>query len=263
MSKYPPELLAYAGKQYKKNTISEVTVLVNKKFGTDFRVTQLHSALKRFGIRSGRGSGAPKGRYTLVTPKQAEWIAKKYLTHSRKETLEAFNEKFGTDIKDNQLKAFLRNHRMLSGRTGRFSSGNKPHNAGVKGWTAGGNASKTQFKKGQKPVNHRPVGSTRICSKDGYVIVKVAEPSTWKPKHTVEWKKLNGPVPENHCLWFKDGDRQNWRPENMILISRAQMAVINKMGLGNIPEEVKDSVILLADTIMAQRSLEKKGAKHA
>lgn len=263
MSKYSDELLAFASKQFKKNTAAEVTELVNKEFGTDLKVTQLRSALKRRGIRSGRKSGAPKGRYKLVTQEQAKWIAKKYLTHSRKETLALFNKKFGAELKDSQLKTFLRNHGMHSGRTGRFGKGNTPHNAGVKGWKAGGNSSSTQFKKGQKPVNHRPVGSTRICSKDGYVIVKVAEPSSWKPKHTVEWEKVNGPVPASHCLWFRDGNRKNWKPENMMLITRAQMGVINKMGLGNIPEEAKDSVILLADIRMAQRSLVKKGASHA
>ena len=263
MSKYTAEMLAFMAKKFKENTVSEVTAMVNEKFGTDFRATQIKSTLKRYGIKSGRTASAPKGRYILVTREQGAWIQKTYLTHSRKETLALFNEKFGADLKDSQLKTFLRNHRMHSGRTGRFRKGHTPHNAGVKGWTAGGNASKTQFKKGCKPVNHRPVGSTRICSKDGYVIMKVSEPGKWRPKHTVEWEKINGPVPRNHCLWFKDGNRENWKPENMMLISRAQMAVINKMGLGNTPEEAKDSVILLADIRMAQRSLVKKGANHA
>lgn len=30
------------------------------------------------------------------------------------------------------------------------------------------------------PSNHKPVGSERIDSKDGYVLIKVAEPRTWK-----------------------------------------------------------------------------------
>jgi hypothetical protein len=73
-----------------------------------------------------------------------------------------------------------------TGRTGCFEKGDKPWNTGTKGVCKPNSGN---FKSGQVSWNKKPVGYERICSKDGYVIVKVAEPNVFKLKHRIVWKK--------------------------------------------------------------------------
>lgn len=82
-------------------------------------------------------------------------------------------------------------------------------------------AKATMFKKGQKPVNHRPVGAERI-NVDGYVEVKVAEPGKWKPKHRVIWEEAHGPIPKGMMIRFRNGNKLDMRLENLIMVTQAE-----------------------------------------
>src|SRR5690625_2145733 len=118
------------------------------------------------------------------TKEEVGWLRKYCPIHTRKELLPKFDEHFNLDITLSQLDGALTNHKIRSGRTGRFEKGNKAWNKGMKGLDlAGENGRKTQFKKGQKPLTYKPIGSERI-GKDGYIQVKVSE-NKWKLKHRV------------------------------------------------------------------------------
>lgn len=109
--------------------------------------------------------------------------------------------------------------------SGRFGSGKKPWNAGLKGWQAGGRSKETQFKKGDKPSNTwRPIGAERI-SKDGILYRKVADTGVkkedWRAVQVVIWEEHNGPLPDGHIVIFKDGDRENFDPDNLLAMTRA------------------------------------------
>jgi hypothetical protein len=106
----------------------------------------------------------------------------------------------------------------------RFQKGCKPWNTGLKGVHTGG--VETQFKPGQAPINHKPVGSTRICSKGGYVLIKVAEGKfQWRLLHREVWKERHGEYPpKGHVLTFKDGNKLNCSIENLELVTQAEMA---------------------------------------
>ena len=78
----------------------------------------------------------------------------------------------------------------------------------------------TMFKKGNKPANHKPVGSERV-NIYGYVEVKVAEPNKWRQKHRILWEQTNGPIPPGYILRFRNGNRQDITLGNLYLISRA------------------------------------------
>ncbi len=86
-----------------------------------------------------------------------------------------------------------------------FKLGHRPHNFGVKGWQAGGNSVKTQFKAGRRPYTWRPVGSERT-SKDGILQIKISDtgysPRDWKSAHSILWESCFGPVPPGHAVWI-------------------------------------------------------------
>jgi hypothetical protein len=176
----------------------------------------------------------------LFTPEMISFMCNGYKELSRSALHLAVNEQFGTEFKESQIRSFLKNNGIKSGRTGCFEKGNIPHpNARPKG------PNKTSFAKGNKPHNWKPVGSERV-SKDGYLEVKTAEPRTWEFKHRLVYIEHFGAVPESHIVCFKDNDRLNCSPDNLVLTSRAESVVINRMQLGNVPAELKETVSHLA-----------------
>jgi hypothetical protein len=119
----------------------------------------------------------------------------------------------------------------------RFEKGNQPWNKGIKGFMG---PNKTSFSKGQKPYNHKPVGSTRIDSKDGYLIIKIAEPNKWKLLHRHIWEQSNGQIPKGMNIIFKDGNKLNCALENMAIITREENMKRNT--IHQYPEEVKQTI---------------------
>ena len=83
--------------------------------------------------------------------------------------------------------------------------------------------------KGQCSPNRKPIGS--IHYKSGYARVKIADPDKWQYLHSYIWEKENGPVPEGHVVIFADGNKANLRLDNLMVITKAEQAIINRFKL--------------------------------
>lgn len=84
----------------------------------------------------------------------------------------------------------------------------------------------------------RHVGDSKIDRK-GYELVKTGpNKSDWKYKHVMIWEAANGKAPKGHCVIFADGNRQNFALENLLLVSRAEAAHMNKCGLRSADPDV-------------------------
>lgn len=181
----------------------------------------------------------------MFTLEQREFIRNNALGKGNAELTGLFNEHFGLDLPVQKIKTFKHNHKISSGLTGQFEKGHVPANKGKKGINQGG--VETQFKKGHKPHNYMPVGSERVNG-DDYVDVKIANPNKWKGKHLIIWETHHGKqVPKGHAVLFGDGNRRNFDPSNLILVSRAQLAVLNKNGLIQNNAELTRTGIIMAD----------------
>ena len=88
-------------------------------------------------------------------------------------------------------------------------------------------ANKTSFKKGTTPPQYRPVGSERI-NKEGYLEVKIADPNKWELKHRYIYKKYYGDIPKGHNVIFADTDKTNLNIDNLILVSKSEMLILNR-----------------------------------
>ena len=148
--------------------------------------------------------------------------------------------------------AFVKNHKIRSGRSGRFEKGFQPWNNGLRG-TGICKPNSGTFAKGHVPANTRDLGAERIDNRDGYVLVKVAEPdpftaskARFKHKHREVWERHHGPVPPGMLVRFADGDRTNCDISNLVLVSRQEHQVINCDGLSRLPAEVMPSAIAYA-----------------
>ncbi|GGY87995.1 HNH endonuclease signature motif containing protein [Shewanella fodinae] len=251
--KYTQAMLSFLRATWTEYDLEHTTSLFNFTFGTRKSEAQIKSALKNHSIKCGRTHGEiNKGKLRSFTNEQKAWIEKQYRVMSISALTAEFNFQFCASKTEKQIRAFTRNHSIKSGRTGRFESGHETWNKGTN-FCAGGNAAKTRFKKGHIPANHKPIGSERIDTKDGYVMVKVAEPRTWRLKHIVVWEQHNGKLPDGHVIWFIDNDRTNCSIENLMLVTQGENAVTNKFGLGRAAPQDKTTVQLIAKTRIKAR----------
>jgi hypothetical protein len=177
------------------------------------------------------------------TPEQVDYLVSNVPGHSYGELIELFYERFNVQLSFNQIKSFIGNRKLNTGRTGRFSKGHTPFNKGKKG---SGGWAPTQFKKGNLPHNYRPVGTERVNG-DGYVDIKIADPNKWKGKHILIWEQHNGPVPKGHAVIFGDGDNRNFDLDNLILVSRKQLLVLNRKGLISNDADLTRTAVIIAD----------------
>ena len=170
------------------------------------------------------------------------------------------NDKFGTNYGVNNIRAYMKNHKLRNGLDTSFKKGHIPANKGKKG-ICGRGCEKTWFKKGHTPSNHKPVGSERIDSKDGYVLIKVAEPRTWKHKHRVIWEQHHGPIPKDYVVIFLDGDKQNLDINNLALITRNELKIMNNQRLRSEDAAITETGVLIARLISTKDKCKKKAIK--
>ncbi len=129
------------------------------------------------------------------------------------------------------------------GKEYRFQKGQIPPNKGIKGINYEGMKA-TQFGKGHKPANYRPVGAIRD-SRDGYFEMKMAEGlHQWRLLHRVVWERCNGPIPKGMNLAFIDGNGKNINIKNLTLMTKAQNMKRNTVH--NYPKEIVHLVQLKA-----------------
>lgn len=112
------------------------------------------------------------------------------------------------------------------------------------------------FKKGHRPSNYCPVGTVRIKG-DGYTYVKITDPGVWKQKHVLVWEAVNGPRPKGHKLIFADGNKQNFRLENIILVSNAEHVRLNQNHLISDNADITKAGVLLAKLITKSAKLKR------
>lgn len=164
--------------------------------------------------------------------------------HSYKEVTDAINAEFGLSLGVNQIRSCLKNHKITTGRTGKFEKGHVPANKGKHPPTKGKMA-ETQFKKGHTPKNRKPIGT--VCIRHNYrrgqkyVYEKVAEPNVWRMKHILEWEKHHGPVPQGKAIIFVDGDTTNTDISNLIMVDRSQLVVMNRWNLKGSNRELMEA----------------------
>lgn len=208
------------------------------------------------------------GKSFIFTADQVAWLHEN-ASLSRTDAEPAFRAAFpGSAITAAQIISWRKNHKVKTGRSGRFEKGQVPPNKGRKGYSPPG-SEKGWFRKGNIPHTARGAGHESIDSKDGYVwmIVDETNPHTGAAtrrvmKHRWLWEKANGPVPLGHRLKCLDGDKLNTDPSNWEAIPSAMAPRLNgRFGRGydQAPAELKPTI--LAITKLEHKAREARKAK--
>ncbi|MBO7251786.1 MAG: HNH endonuclease [Oscillospiraceae bacterium] len=235
--------------------------MTNAAFGTNFTKETMKSYKQNHKLRSGTPRSRPKGHPSKKFPSPVkEFIYANYKNTGPTKMAAMLKEKFGLDYKISQIKSFYANHKLNSGLTGQFKKGCASHNKGKKGWNPPG-CEKGHFQKGSTPANKLPIG-TIMTKSGGYVWKKIGEGARdWRQLHILNWEETNGPVPKGFNIIFKDGNRQNCAVDNLMMVSLAENAVMNKYRLRFYDPEHTETGLLIAKVKIAAGKRKKR--KHA
>ena len=179
------------------------------------------------------------------TEEELNFLREQYPLHDRNELLVLYNERFNQTITKDALKCVLGRNKIKSGRTGHWQNGQEACNKGktrdeYMSHESQENCRKTCFSGEDRSINNSnhnevPIGTEAVF--DGYVIVKTDKPDGissrrwWKFKHHIIWEEANGPMPKGHHIIFADGNKLNFNLDNLVLVSNAELAVMNKCKL--------------------------------
>ena len=161
------------------------------------------------------------------TDEQLRFLADNAQGRCRQELADLFNARFNLQLSVIAIAGTCKRYGYQTGRDTRFKQGKKTWNAGMKGVMKANSGS---FRPGRVPANIKPVG-TRIIDSHGYAKVKIAAPNKWAFVHVLLWLERHGELPPGHVVIFADGDRSNFSEDNLVAVSRAELAVLNKQGL--------------------------------
>jgi hypothetical protein len=233
----------------------------------DVSTDNLRSLRVRMGWKVGRDPGRYKGRLTLVSLAEAEWLRSNCMMPGD-QYCAAFHAAFPVSkATDKQIRALRKRQGWKTGRTGRFEKGSVPWTKGKK-LPFNANSAKTQFKKGSRSgiavEIYKPIGAERL-SGSGYLERKIHDgmplQSRWRAVHLLNWEAINGPIPKGHALKCLNGNRLNTDVSNWELVPRELLPRLNGKSGRNYdtaPAEIKPTIMAVAKLEHAVRAKARK-----
>jgi len=155
----------------------------------------------------------------MFTPEMIRWLSENACGKMYNELTSAFNGRFGTKLSIRQIQ-------QKCVRNG-IKTGTQHSGLGHKG--------------------HMAIGTEKITGGLSYVKSSMLGGGRgWRRRHLVEWEAENGPLPKAHCVVFADGDKGNFAPENLLLVHRRELSLMNrfKMWKRN-PEVTKTNLFII------------------
>lgn len=179
----------------------------------------------------------------IFSEEEAAFIAGNIDGRRNAEMIRLIKEKFGKEISVKQFQNWRTNHGVKS-------------KIELPGWKKGLKAG-VDFKIKKQQKNFLPIGTERISVR-GITEVKTG-PLTWKQKHRIIWEEVNGPLPDDCCILFANDDKTDFAIENLVCITRRELAVLNKRKFDYYDKDTKETALLLTK-IAIKRSDRRKDA---
>ena len=241
--RYPEEVHEFVKAHMTKLRDDDLAEECNKALGTNFNARTMKAFRSNHGYRNGRKQWTKEEywKYQKVYPKGVyEFIRDNSWGVSSLEMANLVNAKFGTSFTQTGMKQFRQRHGIKSGCTGWYQKGHPP---GTKGKTLAeickhdpekiARVKSTQFRKGNIPANQVPVGTISRTT-NGYLIrkkqMKGSQWERWEFLHKAVWEEHHGEIPEGKVVMFKDNNKENCDISNLLLVSRAEIAVMVRKG---------------------------------
>ncbi|HFL6393183.1 TPA: HNH endonuclease signature motif containing protein [Staphylococcus aureus] len=175
--------------------------------------------------------------------KHIDYVKSIYKGRYLKDVRDMFNNKFGTNISKNAINAKMN---RLGVKSGVSPYGSRQAHGHL----------------------HKPIGSKKL-DQHGYVLIKVDnktnnQRNNWKLYHHYVWEKHYGEIPSKHAVIFLNGNKKDFRIENLAMItySTLQMMINNNLFYEN--AELTKTGINIAKLLKKQtrRSVKKMKIKE-
>lgn len=200
--KYTTEHINFLKQNAKGKFNSDLIDMFYKKFNILLTVNRISQLKSYYGIKSGLTNGYGSFKYTT---EHVKFLKQHSYGINTKELTNKFNKAFSLNKTQSAIRAFKKDHNLKNGLD-------------------------TTFKKGNISHNKKNIGSERL-TKDGYILIKTAEPNIWSLKHRVIYEKAHGKIPCNCKLIFADQNKFNLSLNNLIVINNSTELIMNRRGL--------------------------------
>ena len=230
-------------------TVQELTDEFNAKFGTNKTKSSIWH--KAFRLTNQRLSNEPKTRLEY-TPEMIERIKEIVPLWSYKKCAEMMSKEF-----DYKFTSSMIEHK--ANRLGVKKPNNGANNLDPR------SPSINWFMKGRPSLNTKPVGTETVMRyKDGriFVTVQIGMPNKWEFKHRLVYKEHYGEIPDGYMVSFADRNYLNFEPDNLILVSKSENAILNKYKLRFNDKDLTKTGLTLSKLIIA-RGRRTKNEKYA
>lgn len=254
-SRYPPEVHRFIAANVEGRTCKELAELTNREMGTAFTETAMHSYKNNHGLKSGTKRGKPQGWSPIYPEGMEDYVRSIAEGRTVYQIADLVNKRYGAGTIDAvRVRAFKKNHGIVSNLNARFKKGCVPYNKGKKqeeymSPEAIERTRPTRFQPGHPAHNRVPVG-TISKNKYGYLLIKTkAEGSQWERwefLHQKVWETHNGPIPSGMIVSFKNGDKENVGIDNLMLITMQENAELMRSGLRFDERELTETGLTLA-----------------
>lgn len=174
--------------------------------------------------------------------KRIDWTSEQhqYLSDNRntnrKELLQRFNLKFGTNITLSALKGFMQRNNLSSDFNGRFGPGHEPWNKGISRAEYFSHYDKEKTLENCKKMHEKnrtlTLGEERIINGIPHICTvagrRTQRYERWVRKKYIVWEQTHGAIPENHCIIHLDGNQMNCDISNLACIPKEYMGLLCK-----------------------------------
>lgn len=208
--KYTDDMIDFLVTNYNTVKLDDLTNMFNEKFNTDFTKSALWHKLDR--VLNSKYDRTREYIPRVKWTKELEnFLKANYNDYTYKEVSEMLNEKFNIKTTPNSIEHKVSRLGLRKSKDAMRKSFKKKR------------LSRFHFKKGQVPAIKKPIGyeTERLC---GYIWIKVAEPDVFEQKHRYVYRKHYGNIPEGANIVFLNGNRRDFRIENLVAMSNAELA---------------------------------------
>lgn len=272
--RYPQEVHDFVKEHCTEMRDMDLAEECNRMFGTEFTAKKMKCFRGNHGYHNGmkQWTSEEYWKYQTYFPKgMYEFIRDNSWGTPSADLAQMVNEKFGTHFTPKRMKDFRIQHGIKGGEKGWYQVGRSPGNKGRKqseycSPEAIEASRRTQFKKGQKPIDEKPVGTIVVTCK-GYKKIKVQMEGTiwerWRPLHRWVWEQHFGEIPKGKEILFKDGDRLNCDIGNLMLATHSEKRIMKNRGYHSEDPELAEAAVYMVRLSLEAKKRRKKHDAHS
>ena len=286
--KWTAEQETFICKRYSTMKTKDLCKLVNETYGMNVNEPNIRYVAERNGLQR---------KNFRFNEEQAEFVRERYGTMSRKEIVDEFNARYGTNINKRQLdtfrvyqggvKPYRTPHEWTAEQTEWIKQNygtmllkdlveafNKHFNTNVELLALRWHATKNGFL--QTDIDKQRANTRRLVMKknmgqereyNGDIYVKVGDwrqdeqkekGRTWQLKSRVVWEREHGKIPNGYNVKFIDGNKRNFDINNLMLVKQSVMLRINQSHSMTDNADLNKSIIMVETLKDAIRQKERK-----